>query len=76
MPEWLKRLTKSDIRNSISIIVVLGSFALLYIMLIKPVPPANKDIVLTSIGFVLGGALSGVVGYYFGSSKPEHKRED
>lgn len=76
MPEWLKRLTKSDIRNSLGILIVLGVFALLYIMLIKPIPSENKDIVFTAIGFVFGGALSGVVGYYFGSSKPEHKRED
>ena len=76
MPEWLKRLTKSDIRNSISVIIVIGCFTLLYIMQVKPVPTENKDIVLTAIGFVFGGALSGVVGYYFGSSKPEHKKEE
>ena len=73
MPEWLKRLSKSDIRNSLAIMVVLGCFALLYIMQVKPIPTENKDIVLTAIGFVFGGALAGVVGYYFGSSKTDVK---
>lgn len=73
MPEWLKRLTKTDIRNSLAIIIVLGCFTLMYIMQVKAIPPENKDIINIVCGFVFGGALSGVVGYYFGATKTDKK---
>lgn len=38
-------------------------------MQLKSIPTTNKDIVLTAIGFVFGGALAGVVGFYFGGNK-------
>lgn len=71
MPEWLKRLTKADIRNSLAIIIVLGCFILMYLLQMKPIPEQNHDLVLTVGGFIFGGALAGVVGYYFGSTKQE-----
>lgn len=71
MVEFLRRITKNDIRNVIAIIIVLGCFILVYLMIIKPVPPENKDMLNIVAGFVFGGALAGVVGYYFGSSKAE-----
>lgn len=76
MTEFLKKVTKSDIRNILAVITVLGAFFLLYQMLYKPIPSDNKDIVLTSVGFVLGGLVSGVAGYYFGASKGETKKEE
>lgn len=71
MPEWLKRLTKADIRNSLAIIIVLGCFILMYLLQMRPIPEQNHDLVLTVGGFIFGGALAGVVGYYFGSTKQE-----
>jgi hypothetical protein len=76
MPEWLKRLTKSDIRNSLAIIIVLGCFVLMYLLQVKPIPEQNHDLVLTVGGFIFGGALAGVVGYYFGATKNEKKVTD
>lgn len=76
MPEWLKRLTKTDIRNSLAIIIVFGCFTLMYIMQVKPIPAENKDVVNIVCGFVFGGALAGVVGYYFGSTKSDKKDEN
>ncbi len=52
MPEWLKRLTKTDIRNSLAIIIVIGSFLLLYLLQVKPIPEQNHDLVLTAGGFI------------------------
>ena len=75
MPEWLKRLTKTDIRNSLAIIIVVGSFLLLYLLQVRPIPEQNHDLVLTAGGFIFGGALAGVVGYYFGSSKTDKKHD-
>lgn len=76
MPEWLKRLTKSDIRNSIAIIIVVGCFILMYLLQVRPIPEQNHDLVLTVGGFIFGGALAGVVGYYFGSTKQDSKKID
>lgn len=73
MPEWLKRLTKTDIRNSIAIIVVVGCFLLMYLLQVKPIPEQNHDLVLTAGGFIFGGALAGVIGYYFGATKIDKK---
>lgn len=71
MTEFLKKISKSDIRNILAVVITLGAFFMLYQMLYKPIPNENKDIVLTSVGFVLGGLVSGVAGYYFGASKGE-----
>jgi hypothetical protein len=78
MPEWLKRLTKTDIRNSLAIIIVLGCFGLVYLLQVKAIPQENHDIVNIVAGFIYGGALAGVVGFYFGSTKQDktHKNED
>jgi hypothetical protein len=73
MPEWLRRLTKSDIRNSIAMIIVVGCFILMYLLQVKPIPEQNHDLVLTVGGFIFGGALAGVVGYYFGATKNDKK---
>jgi hypothetical protein len=76
MPEWLKRLTKTDIRNTLAIIIVVGSFLLLYLLQVKPIPEQNHDLVLTAGGFIFGGALAGVVGFYFGATKTDKKHND
>jgi hypothetical protein len=75
MPEWLKRLTKTDIRNSLAIFIVTGTFILMYLLQVHPVPAENKDIVNIGVGFIFGGALAGVVGFYFGSSKTDKKHD-
>lgn len=71
MRRIFENITKTDIRNIISVVIVLGCFSLLGIMLLKSIPTDNKDIVLTAIGFVFGSGMSGVVGYYYGTSKNE-----
>jgi len=76
MPEWLRRLTKSDIRNSIAIIIVVGCFILMYLLQVKPIPEQNHDLVLTVGGFIFGGALAGVVGYYFGATKSDASKKN
>jgi hypothetical protein len=76
MPEWLKRITKTDIRNILAIIIVIGSFLLLYLLQVRPIPEQNHDLVLTAGGFIFGGALAGVVGFYFGATKGDKKSSD
>ena len=48
----------------------------MYLLIITPIPAMNKDIVLTALGFVFGGLLGGVSGFYFGASKTDTKKED
>lgn len=71
MTEFLKKMSSSDIRSIIAIITVLGSFIALYLIILKPIPASNKDTVNLAVGFILGGLVGGVSGYYFGASKPE-----
>ena len=76
MTEFLRKINKTDIRNIIAVIGVIGSFVLLYFMIIKPIPAENKDTLNLSIGFVFGGLISGIAGYYFGSSKGGTKAKE
>ena len=76
MAEWLKKISKTDIRNILAVIIVLGSFLLLYLLQVKPIPEQNHDLVLTAGGFIFGGALAGVVGFYFGATKTDKPTKD
>ena len=76
MPEWLKRLSKTDIRNSLAIIIVLGCFGLVYLLQVKAIPQENHDIVNIVAGFIYGGALAGVIGFYFGSTKTDKQSKN
>lgn len=72
MKEWFN---KSDIRNIIAIISVVGAFLIMYLIIIKPIPAENKETVNIALGFVLGGLIGGVNGFYFGASKGDSKSE-
>jgi polyferredoxin len=75
MPEWLKRLTKTDIRNSIALTIVYGVFVSLFLLIYKPIPKENRDAVNVMIGFLTGSALGGIMGFYFSSSKSDKKND-
>lgn len=75
MTAWQK-ITKSDIRNILATISVLGFFVVIILLIMKPVPEGNKDVVNVIIGFLGAGLVGGVAGYYFGASKAETKKED
>ena len=76
MTEFFKKISKSDIRNIIAIISVLGAFVMLYLIIIKPIPAENKDTVNILAGAVIGGLIGGVNGYYFGASKGDSIKKD
>jgi hypothetical protein len=75
MPEWLKRLTKTDIRNTISLTVVYFTFMTLWILMFTPVPESNHDIVNSIISFITGTALGGIIGYHFSDNKKDKKHD-
>lgn len=48
-------------------IVVIGFFALLYILMFEEIPQNNKDVLNIVVGALIG-AFTAVVGFFFGSS--------
>jgi hypothetical protein len=76
MPEWLKRLTKTDIRNSIALTVVWGVFIALFMLITKPIPKENHDTVNVMIGYITGTALGMVFGFYFSANKNDKNLKD
>lgn len=61
-------LFAKNVRSILALSIIYLGFAYLFALLFVPIPPANKDAVMLSAGFVLGIVVS-VGAYYFGSSK-------
>jgi hypothetical protein len=75
MGKWFSSIGKSDIRNILAVIAVVGAFIVLYMLIVTPIPETNKDTVNLALGFVLGGLIGGVTGFYFAASKGETKKD-
>ncbi len=73
MKRFWDKIGTTEIRNIIAVIAVIGAFILLYLMIIKPIPSENKDTLNIAIGFVFGGLIGGVSGFFFGASKEAMK---
>lgn len=71
MKDFWNKFSTGDIRNTIAVMSVLGAFAVVVLIALKPIPVGNKESVNMALGFVLGGLIGGVNGYYFGASKRE-----
>lgn len=71
MKKFFENIGKTEIRNILAVITVIGCFILLYLLQIKPIPDGNKDVLNVAIGFVFGGLLGGVAGFFFGSAKDD-----
>ena len=69
MKRFLDIFSKTEVANIAAVLIIAGCFIMLYLLIIKPIPVENKDVVNTAVGFVLGGALGGVTGYLFSASK-------
>lgn len=70
MTEFLKKITKQDIRNTLAVAWTALSFIFLFKLLTREIPAGNKDVVMTIAGVVIG-QLVGVIAFYFGQSKSE-----
>jgi len=75
MTEWMKKWAKSDIRNGIAVLFVIGVLIYIFVLVFHAVPEQNKDLINVIGGNVIAG-LGMVLGYYFGSSKSDPKKED
>lgn len=65
----MKKIMTAEIRNILGVITSIGCFFIIYLLIIKEVPERNHDIVIASVGYILGAANGLVYGYYFGASK-------
>lgn len=55
--------------------IVLGFFALLIVLIFKPLQSDNKDLLNLSIGSLLA-AFGTIVGYFYGSSKSSQEKTE
>ena len=59
--------TKDIMMYGISVLIVLGFFADIYLLSIKAVPPENEKVLYTLIG-VLATSFANVIHWFIGSS--------
>lgn len=57
-----------NVRSIIAMIVVVGGFAFLFTLTQVKIPDGNETVLNVASGLVLA-AMTGVIAYYFGSSK-------
>jgi hypothetical protein len=55
--------------------IVIGFFALMYLLLAQAVPEQNKDILNIVVGALIGSFTS-IVGYFYGSSLGSADKND
>lgn len=65
----------SDTRNTLGIIVISLAFLALFILMFHSIPKDNSHLVDISLGFLLGGAVTSVMGYFFSQSVKEPKQD-
>ena len=68
-----KELTKKTTQSIIAVCYIVAAFAFIFLLIFKPVPEGNRDVVL-ALGCVLVGGANTIKDFYFGSSKTkEHE---
>ncbi|QDP62933.1 MAG: hypothetical protein Unbinned5081contig1002_38 [Prokaryotic dsDNA virus sp.] len=67
--------TKSKVPATLSVVITIGFFGVLYTMLIDGVPEGEKDVLLVMLG-ALGTAWANVCQYWFGSSTGSKEKTD
>ena len=56
-------------------LIVIGFFALMYMLLATEVPDGNKDILNIVVGALIG-SFTAIVGYFYGSSLGSSEKND
>lgn len=75
MTQIFRKLGTTDIRNILAVLYVTMVLVYIYVLVFKPVPAENKDLVNIIGGNVIGG-LGIILGYYFGASKKDTPKKD
>lgn len=71
----MKELWKQIFQYGLAALIAIGLFWVVYLLIIRPAPEQNKDALLILLG-VLASSFTGVVGYFFGSSKGSADKTD
>jgi len=73
MKRFIASLKEAEIRNVLAILVILLSFAVQVLIIVRPMPAQNHDIIITTVVLTLG--LQGsIIAYFFGASKIDRKK--
>lgn len=67
--------TKDQFQYGLAVVIVAGFFATLGGLIMLAVPADNKDALNIALGALVAG-FSGVLGYFFGSSKGSSEKTD
>jgi hypothetical protein len=70
-----EKLSKQSIRNTLSVITIIGAFIFLFFVAANKIPSESKDVVLTLGGVMFGSGVTAVYGFNFGSSKDVAKKD-
>lgn len=70
----MNRLTKDIFQYILGGLVVIGFYALLYILMKTELPQSNRDLLSLTIGALIGSFTS-IVGYFYGSSKGSAEKD-
>lgn len=76
MKEWWRNLNKTDVRNLLAMVTLLGVLLLLLVLIFYPIPQRNQELVYMAMGIFLGQGMGGVMGFYFGASKSKENGEN
>lgn len=71
MKEWWRNLNKTDVRNLLAVITLLGAISMMFVLLFYPIPVRNQELVYLAMGIYLGQQLGGVNSYFFGGNKKD-----
>lgn len=73
MKTWWQSISKTDIRNLLAVLWVLSTVAFQLVLMLKPLPSANNNLLNLAIGSYLS-TTGMVMSYFFGSSKTENDK--
>ncbi len=63
-------------KNFLTLINVVGTFGVIYILLFREPPDGNKENISMIVGFLIGQLLSNVMKFYYPSSDVSDKKTD
>lgn len=72
--EFLQKVTKTQMRSTLAILIVSGVFLLVAGLQYRSVPAVNSEIVYMAIGMLMSAFIT-VVAFYFGASKNETDKQ-
>jgi hypothetical protein len=70
-----KDIQKCSGQMFLAVVIILSAVAVLFRILMYPIPPENKDLANIVIGIIIGTGFGSVVSYYFGSSIGSRNKE-